>query len=66
MRGDIIKTSAEIFASSSVVGGKELEGPLGQLFDFCDPCGRFGMKTWEKSESEMQRMALNTALAKGG
>ena len=65
MRGDIIKTSAEIFASASVVGGKESEGPLGELFDFCDPCSRFGMKTWEKAESEMQRLALNLALAKG-
>ena len=65
MSGDIIKTRAEIFASASVVGGKEFEGPLGDLFDFCDPCGRFGMKTWEKAESEMQRLALNMALAKG-
>ena len=65
MRGDVIKTRAEIFASASVVGGKESEGPLGKLFDFCDPCDRFGMKTWERAESEMQRMSLNTALAKG-
>ena len=65
MRFDVIKTNAEIFSSASVVGGKEAEGPLGNLFDLRDPCDRFGMKTWEKSESEMQRMALNTALAKG-
>ena len=65
MTGDVIKTAAEIFASASVVGGKESEGPLGKLFDFCDPCDRFGMKTWERAESEMQRMSLNTALAKG-
>ena len=65
MRGDVIKTAAEIFASARVGGGKESEGPLGKLFDFCDPCDRFGMKTWERAESEMQRMSLNTALAKG-
>lgn len=65
MRGDVMKTAAEIFASASVVGGKESDGPLGELFDLRDPCNRFGMKTWEKSESEMQRLALNTALAKG-
>ena len=65
MRFDVIKTNAEIFSSASVVGGKEAEGPLGNLFDLRDPCDRFGMKTWEKSESEMQRMALNTALARG-
>ncbi len=66
MRLDVIKTNAEIFSSASVVGGKEADGPLGELFDLRDPCDRFGMKTWEKSESEMQRMALNTALAKSG
>ena len=64
MRGDVIQTNAEIFASASVVGGKESEGPLGNLFDLRDSCDRFGMKTWEKSESEMQRLALNTAMAK--
>lgn len=64
MRLNVIKTSAEIFASASVVGGKESQGPLGKSFDICDPCDRFGMKTWEKAESEMQRFALNTALAK--
>ena len=53
MGGNVMKTRAEIFASASVVGGKEFDGPLGKLFDFCDPCDRFGMKTWEKSESEM-------------
>ena len=64
MRGDVIKTAAEIFSSASVVGGKEADGPLGESFDLRDPCDRFGMKTWEKAESEMQRLALNTALAK--
>ena len=65
MRLNVIKTRAEIFASASVVGGKESQGPLGKLFDICDPCDRFGMKTWEKAESEMQRLSFNTALAKG-
>ena len=64
MRCDVMETAAEIFASASVVGGKESQGPLGKLFDICDPCDRFGMKTWEKAESEMQRLSLNTALAK--
>ena len=66
MRRDVMKTDAEIFASASVVGGKESDGPLGDLFDLRDPRDRFGMKTWEMAESEMQRMALNTALAKSG
>ena len=66
MRRDIIETKAEIFSSASVVGGKESNGPLGELFDLRDSCDRFGMKTWEKAESEMQRLSLNTALAKSG
>lgn len=59
-----MRTAAEIFGMASVVGGKEAQGPLGDLFDLRDPCDRFGMKTWESAESEMQRLALNTALAK--
>lgn len=50
---------------AAVVGGKEYEGPLGAEFDLHDETGEFGMDTWEKSESEMQRLALNLALAKG-
>ena len=64
MRRDVIEAMAEIFSSASVVGGKESDGPLGKFFDLRDPGDRFGMKTWEKAESEMQRLALNTALAK--
>lgn len=66
MRHDIMHTEAEIFSWASVVGSKESQGPLGAFFDLRDPCDRFGMKTWEQAESEMQRMALNTALAKAG
>ena len=47
-----------------MVGKNETEGPLGELFDIHDQSDKFGMKTWEKAESEMQRLALNTALAK--
>ena len=61
-----IELNAAIICAASAVGGKELGGPLGGAFDLCDPSDRFGMKTWEAAESEMQRMALNTALAKAG
>ena len=50
---------------AAVVGGKEFEGPLGSDFDLHDESDTFGMDTWEKSESEMQRLALGLALAKG-
>lgn len=61
----IIDTSgAVIISSASAVGGKEFEGPLGSCFDFHDPSDRFGQKTFEKSESEMQRLVLAAALGK--
>ncbi len=58
--------NAYIVSSGSVVGGKEFDGPLGEYFDLHDSTDRFGKKTWEKSESEMQRLALNVALSKIG
>lgn len=63
----IIDTSgALVLSASSVVGGKEFEGPLGALFDFHDPSDRFGQKTFEKSEGEMQRLVLANAMSKLG
>ncbi len=53
-----------IIGSAAVVGKKEHEGPLGAEFDLHDETDTFGMDTWERSESEMQRLALNLALAK--
>lgn len=53
------------FVSYAAVGGyEEKRGPLGEKFDFCDPSDKFGQKTWEIAESEMGRVALNTALSK--
>ncbi len=64
MAQEWIKLNAEIVSAASVVGKKEHEGPLGELFDLFDTTDRFGVKTWEAAESEMQRMALNVALSK--
>ncbi len=60
------RLNACILASASAVGKKEADGPLGGSFDLCDPDGRFGMRTWESAESEMQRVAFNTVMAKLG
>ncbi len=61
----IIKTNgAAILSASSAVGGKEYEGPLGKYFDFYDPSDNFGQDTFEKSEGEMQRIALSSAMSK--
>lgn len=54
------------FESYSAVGGfEEGEGPLGECFDLIDKNDLFGMKTWERAEGEMSRLALNLALNKG-
>lgn len=57
-------TNCRVRAAASVVGKMEKVGPLGAFFDLHDNEDRFGQSTWEKAEAEMQRMALNTALAK--
>lgn len=66
MTNSLISLNAAIRAAASAVGKKEAEGPLGDLFDLRDPDDRFGSTTWEAAESEMQRLAFNTALAKAG
>ncbi len=64
MAKEWIDLAAAVCAAASAVGKKESEGPLGDLFDLRDASDRFGMNTWEAAESEMQRMAFNTALSK--
>ena len=64
MAKEWIDLDAAVIASATAVGKKETDGPLGTLFDLCDDTDRFGAKTWESAESEMQRMAFNTVLSK--
>lgn len=49
---------------ASVVGKKEGEGPLGDQFDIVNDDTTFGEETWEKSESRMQQLAVETAMEK--
>jgi len=58
------KTFPSIIAHATAVGNKEHKGPLGERFDYHDESDKFGQKTWEKAEGEMQRIALNLALKK--
>lgn len=59
------KNSPVINYCASAVGKHEHDGALGKYFDLhCDD-DKFGMDTWEKSEGEMQRLALNLAMTKG-
>ena len=53
-----------IMSSASVVGKKESEGPLGELFDTFDETTLFGEETWELAEGVMQREACVRALHK--
>ncbi|MBO4693282.1 MAG: stage V sporulation protein AD [Clostridia bacterium] len=48
----------------SVVGKKEMEGPLSAEFDSYDTDIRFGEESFEKAESRMQKIAVETALRK--
>ena len=62
----LFASPVRILSAASVVGNKEKEGPLGNAFDLSDVTDRFGEKTWEKAESEMQRRAFRLAMRKGG
>ena len=49
---------------ASVAGKKEADGPLGHLFDRTSQDTKFGEKTWEQAEKQMQKQALDTLLQK--
>ncbi len=55
-----------IAGHANVVGKHEGQGPLANSFDMIQQDTSFGEKTWEKSESTMQRQALSAALNKAG
>lgn len=55
-----------IINSASVVGKKEGEGPLGQLFDMVGDDDMFGCDTWEDAESSLQKDAVYLAMGKAG
>lgn len=67
-RKDVVrlKSTVNIISSYSIVGKKEYKGPLGRLFDEHSDNMRFGQKTWELAESEMQKRALTGAITKSG
>ena len=66
MPQSILHPNASILAAATVVGSKEQSGPLGGHFDYYGEDDRFGQSTWERAESEMQRMAMAAALDKVG
>lgn len=53
-----------IRAYASVVGKKEAEGPISASFDLASKDTTFGQKSWEKAETQMQRLAMELAMQK--
>ena len=64
---EIFKLNSPVYivSSASCVGHEESEGPLGDSFDIAvKGDDTFGMETWEKSESELVRLAVGKAFSK--
>lgn len=53
-----------ISETASIVGKKEGEGPLGQMFDIVLEDDKWGEDSWEKSESKLQRECVRLLLDK--
>ena len=51
---------------ASVVGKKEMQGPLSSFFDLSFEDTTLGESSWEKAESRLQTEAVNLALRKAG
>lgn len=60
----ILNNKPSIIGYGSVVGKKEHEGPKGYEFDAYDNDCRFGEDSFEKAESRLQKIAVETALRK--
>jgi len=50
--------------SAGIAGSKEREGPLGEYFDISFNDDKLGQESWEKAESSLQTIAVNTVLKK--
>ena len=50
--------------SAGIAGSKESEGPLGKYFDISFKDDKIGQNSWEKAESSLQTIAVNTVLEK--
>ena len=55
-----------ILAGACIAGKRESEGPLGKTFDATQDDTTFGEKTWEKSESRLQKDTLALLCNKAG
>ena len=63
----LVFESKPVILSRAAIGGKkEGEGPLAAYFDFLGKDAKLGQKTFEKAESKLQELALDTAKRKLG
>lgn len=60
----IFESIPYIINSASIVSKKEVEGPLGEIFDLVGEDELFGKETWEEAESEMQKLVCEELLGK--
>lgn len=65
-KSTLLSLNARVVSWGTAVGGAEHSGPFGENFDIWDSEDRFGQDTWEKAESEMQKIALSMAVKKSG
>ena len=65
-KSTVLSLNARVVSWGTAVGGAEHSGPFGEEFDIWDSEDRFGQDTWEKAESEMQKIALSMAVKKSG
>lgn len=61
-----LETKPCIYSTSSVVGPKEMDGPLSQYFELHIKDVFFDEKTFEKAESKMLETCINNLLVKSG
>ena len=64
--GDVMFFENAPVAVAFAAGGgrRELDGPMGAIFDVTARDTRLGQKTWEMAESELTRRTLEAALKK--
>ncbi len=55
-----------ILDMASVVGQKEGEGPIGDLFDYVEKDPMLGTDSWQQAESALQKKATDVLFAKTG
>lgn len=60
----LLTTAPSIIGFAAVGAKKEKQGPLADYFDLLSEDSSFGEKTWEKSETLMQKTAIELALQK--